>query len=158
MQKVIFFFDIQQMAFSRKFKKQTKVFILNEKCVFLYCKAVWHRFKSNLNIEISSISTSSVFWAQSLNPCKKPMTKNFFLMKWQHKSWTVVKIYRKFPRNQISHFRAPAAIKYRLNLFERRLEKCRCIPLYGFIETIVALYLKALSFVEEKEKNKVLGV
>ena len=73
------------MAFSKKFQKQTNFFILhvNEKCEFSNCNAFWndprHRFKSNLNFAISSVSTSSVFWARSLNPCKKPMTKTILL-------------------------------------------------------------------------------
>ena len=71
------------MQFSRKFKKQTNIFILNEKFMFSFGRALWnvpmHPFKSYLNFEISSISTISVFWAQILSPCKKSMTKESLL-------------------------------------------------------------------------------
>ena len=63
----------KKMTFSREFLKHTKIFILNEKILFSYCRALWHipryRFnKSNLNFEISSISITSVFWAQCSSP------------------------------------------------------------------------------------------
>ena len=53
--------------------------------------------------------------------------------------WTMVKLYGKFQRNQISHNKI-------LNLPEPHLEKCRAIPLNEFIETIVAVNLEALNY------------
>ena len=113
-----FFMDIQKMTFSRKFQKLTKCLLLNEKCVFSYCKTSWpntsHRFKSNVNFEMSSIvwsRTTSVFWAQSWTHCKKPIATKICWMKWWRKSWTMVKPYSKFRRNQTSHFGAKPTIK-----------------------------------------------
>ena len=122
----------------------------------LVLRALWHvprhRSKLNLNFEILSISTTSVFWAQSLNPCKNN-DKEYFVMKWQRTSWTMVKLYNKVQWDQISHFGAPAAIKERLNLLEPCLEKYRVIPLYVFIETILALILKVLISVSKLTKQ-----
>ena len=54
------------------------------------------------------------------------------------------KCFNRITGSYSSSLRRPAAIKERLNLLEPCLKKYRVIPLYEFIETILALTLKTL--------------
>ena len=61
--------------------------------------------------QISSISIHSVFWAQVWTLVKSQWQRQYCWMEWQRKSWTMVKLYSQFQRNQFSHFGSPATIK-----------------------------------------------
>ena len=83
------FIDIQKITFSKKFQKQTKFFMLNEKCVLSYCKAFWHvpkhRFKFNLlNFHFDHFRFLSTKLEALVN---SQWQRKFCWMKWQRKSW-----------------------------------------------------------------------
>ena len=149
----------KKWLFSEKFQKQT---ILNEKCEFPNCNAFWHvlnhRFKSNLNFETSSISTTSIFWAQSLTLVKSQWQRQYCWMKWQRKSWTMVKMYSKFQRNQLSHFGAPSNNKIKIEFAWNTFREMQSYPPLWIHWNHCSTKFESIKYCLKNDKNKILGV